>query len=199
MTIEKRDFNAKTIALMTKLDEISGLIGDGNYLEMANLLKVLHDIDNLQEQVTQTSEYRRMVTRMTNPRKESKSKAEKMDSDEYEFCKGCDNWLAKSYMRTHKNTLICGRVTTTKSITHITKRKNTQVHKYGQIVAPIYRKKNRPTSMERIEFYLKPCDENGRAMGEIQIVDATRIFGNTTCTDYRYYVDEYRLPSHSAL
>ena len=195
MTIEKRDFDAKTVALMTKLDEISEMIGDGNYLEMANLMKELHDIRTLQAEVAQTPEYRRIVTRMTNPRKESKTKAEKMESNEYEFCEGCDNWLAKSYMRTHKNTLICGRVTTTKSITHVTKRKNTQTHKYGQILAPIYRKKSRPSAMRKIQFFLKLCDENGRRTGETQIVDASRIFGNTDETDYRRYVDEHRLPN----
>ena len=190
MTIEKRDFDAKTIALMTKLDEISEMIGDGNYLEMANILKELHDIKTLQEQVTRTPEYRRIVERTRNPRKESKTKAEKMDSDDYEFCKGCDNWLAKSYMSTHRNTLLCGRVATTKSVTHVTKRKNTVVHKCGQIVAPIYRKKNRPVELRRIEFYLKPhnVDRGGQRR-----VEASQIFGNTEETDYRKYVDSYRL------
>lgn len=193
MTIEKRDFDAKTIALMTKLDEISNLIGDGNYLEMANILKELHDIKTLQEQVVQTPEYRRIVERTRNPRKESKTKAEKMESDDYEFCKGCDNWLAKSYMKHHKTTMLCGRVSTTKSITHVTKRKNTIVHKCGQIVAPIYRKKNRPIELRRIEFYLKPTNRDGQPNGQHRRVEASQIFGNTEETDYRKYVDGYRL------
>jgi hypothetical protein len=194
MTIEKRDFDAKTIALMTKLDEISGMIGDGNYLEMANILKELHDIKTLQEQVVQTPEYRRIVARTRNPRKESKTKAEKMDSDDYDFCRGCDNWLAKTYMSTHRNTMLCGRVSTTKSVTHVTKRKNTVVHKCGQIVAPIYRKKNRPVELRRIEFYLKPT-RDGQPIGDYRRVEASQIFGDTEETDYRRYVDSYRLPN----
>ena len=193
ITIEKRDFDEKTIALMTKLDEISGMIGDGNYLEMANILKELHDIKTLKEQVAQTPEYRRIIARITNPRKDSMTKAEKMESDDYIFCKGCDNWLAKSYIKQHLESLICGRVNTTKSITHNTKRKNTKAHKYGQIIAPIYRKKSRPTELRRINFFLKPMSENGLPIGNCRQVEPNRIFGNTIELDYCKYVDRYRL------
>jgi hypothetical protein len=196
MTIEKRDFDTKTIALMEKLDEISGMIGDGNYVEMANILKELHNIKTLKEQVIQTPEYRRIVSRTVNPRKESKTKAEKMESDDYVFCKGCDNWLAKSYIKNHKTTLLCGRVTTTKNITHVTKKKNTHIHKCGQILAPIYRKKSRPTDVRKLEFYLKETDQDGLLVSGAgyRPVDARHIFGETTEKDYRDYVDSYRLP-----
>jgi hypothetical protein len=187
ITIEKHDFDAKLVMLMGKIDEISEMIGSGDYVELANMMKSMKEIQTYQGEVLRTAEYRRLQNRVANPKSRSKTLAEKKDCISYDFCKNCDNWLAKSYMKQHLKTSICGRIMTSKSITKMTKKIATDIHLCGQVIAPIYHR--RIYKIDRIKIFAPAEGEH-----TLERLDMRKIFANTITATYQDYLAEYRLP-----
>jgi hypothetical protein len=185
-TIERNDFNAKLVALMTKIDDVAEQLNSGDYVEMTNIVMAINDLKQNHYVVAITPHYQRVVASVENPRKKPATLLEKRDSDKHRFCERCDTWVTKSYYNKHRENNICVRIGTTKLITRKTERIFTWFHELGQILNPNFRKYK--SKLNQIDFIIR--DDNGSD----RRIDTRRMFNNTDCNEYYDYVHQYRLP-----
>jgi len=148
---EKRKAEAFTNSLNSILElveTLSNVIGEGNYLAIANHLKILNDnkgvdeiIQNIQRTIhTQIREIRSNETvewidkrsRMELLANELTAKARKAKNEDYARCVRCDRRVLKEYLSTHQSSSICHTIYTTKHLT--CKVAKTEVNKYHDAI-----------------------------------------------------------------
>lgn len=151
---EKRKAEAFTNSLNSILELVEnlvGVIGEGNYLAIANHLKILHD-NKSRTEIIQTirenihTQVERVRTNETREWLEKRSKMEiiagrlteearRSKMKDLKRCVKCDRMVMKNYMKTHQKSSVCSDIYNTKNLT--CKMAKTQVNKYHDAIACI--------------------------------------------------------------
>jgi len=136
-------------SILELVETLVGVIGEGNYLEIANHLKILHDNKSENEvrqiiQETIITQVQRVRTNETYVRIEKRSKmeiiADRLTEEARRAklkksvrCEKCDRMVLKNYLPTHEKSIICSAIHNTKKLT--CKLSNTKVNKYHDAIA----------------------------------------------------------------
>jgi len=125
ITAESKKISDDFINIINKafeiIDEVSDKIGDGNYLELANHFKALHDFKNKMTTNIIYAEHERRTRMVLRPNQRKKTLAEKMKDKKYMKCKRCDTVITKKEYPYHRQRDKCKRIHLTKMLTLSTK------------------------------------------------------------------------------
>ena len=126
ITAENKKISDDFINIITKafeiIDEVSDKIGDGNYLELANHFKTLHEFKNKMEGNIVYIEHERRTRMRLRPNQRRQTLAEKLkDKKKYMKCFKCDTVITKKEYSYHIVREKCKRIYCSKMLTVATK------------------------------------------------------------------------------
>jgi hypothetical protein len=126
ITAESKEISDTFIGIINKafeiIDEVSDKIGDGNYLELANHFKALHEFKNKLSTNTIYVEHERRTHMTIRPNQRRLTLAEKMKkTKKYMKCRRCDTVITKKEKYAHMRREKCKRIYSTKMLTIATK------------------------------------------------------------------------------
>ena len=136
INIENREQSAQFInalrALMDFVEDMLPHINEQKYLEMCDMLKIVHNgdrppidyfVDNLTHAIRNTQVYRDHERRVRMPIKtpgEQLTDAEKMKNNKYCVCPKCDRLVLKTGLKIHQTTDVCKRTHESKKLSKST-------------------------------------------------------------------------------
>jgi len=126
ITAESKKISDDFINIINKafeiIDEVSDKIGDGNYLELANHFKSLHEFKNKLEGNIVYIEHERRTRMRLRPNQRRYTLAEKLkDKKKYMKCNKCDTVITRKEYHAHIGREKCKRIYCSKMLTVATK------------------------------------------------------------------------------
>jgi len=139
-------FTESLNSILELVEALVGIIGEGNYLAIANHLKILNDNKSTMEIIEHIHHHVRSTVRefRTNQTVETMFRRTQMElmnanqiinGERTVRCVKCDRTVSKDYLRTHQHSIVCREIYNTKKLT--CKVAKTEVNKYHDAIAII--------------------------------------------------------------